>query len=79
MTDKFLNAEEIKQLTGACSRRRQIEQLAANHLLFFIDARGWPVVPINAISPVSQLEKPVTSWQPNLNRIYHGPKKNKAI
>jgi hypothetical protein len=79
MTDKFLNAEEIKQLTGACSRRRQIEQLAANRLLFFINARGWPVVPVNAISPISQIEKSAASWQPNLNRVPRGSKKNKAI
>jgi Domain of unknown function (DUF4224) len=79
MTDKFLTADDVKQLTGACTRKKQIESLAANRLVFFVNARGWPVVPLNAISSTPRLEKPVASWQPNLNHIPHGSKKNKTL
>lgn len=40
----FLSKSEIVELTGRKQRQKQIEQLAAMHIVFTIDAFGWPKV-----------------------------------
>jgi hypothetical protein len=68
MADTFLNAEEIRQLTGRCHRAPQMAVLKENGIPFFVNATGWPVVARSAIEgkgapvPVSQKK----GWVPKV-------------
>lgn len=72
MTEKFLSPQDIKQLTGACTRKKQMQLLAANRVAFFVNARGWPVVPLMALAGSSTAKQATPPWQPNMNAIGRG-------
>lgn len=46
----FLTAEDLRQLTGYCRPADQIRWLRRQGLLFWINARGRPVVPRDAVA-----------------------------
>jgi Domain of unknown function (DUF4224) len=75
MSNTFLSEQDVKQLTGACTRKKQIQLLSANRLPFFLNARGWPVVPSAALTnqPVAVVTK---AWSPNPREIHRGKKEN---
>jgi hypothetical protein len=78
MTEKFLSQNDIRVLTGACTRQKQKQMLGANRVVFFVNARGWPVVPVTALAGPSQVaSKPASpQWRPDVNAITNGTKKN---
>jgi len=43
----LLSKSEVAELTGAKTKRRQIENLRQNGIFFTVDALGWPKVPAN--------------------------------
>lgn len=63
-TGTFLTREEVAELTGARTRRRQIEVLQNNGLRHVINAAGWPVVPRSAIDTPAAVSSPAEEWSP---------------
>lgn len=49
MSGTFLNADEVKELTGRTKIALQIAQLREQGIPFFTNAQGRPVVPRSAI------------------------------
>lgn len=69
MTETFLSREEISELTGAKTRRKQFAVLRTNGIRHYTNAAGWPVVARSAVEgePPKREE---TRWQPAvLNRV----------
>src|SRR5689334_22074432 len=46
----FLTRDEVAELTGGRTRAVQIRVLQSNGTRHFINASGWPVVPISAVT-----------------------------
>lgn len=60
----FLTRAQVAELTGARTRRRQIEVLVRNGVRHTINAAGWPVVTRAAVE--GQPEQPqIAGWTPN--------------
>ncbi len=70
MTDEpaFLTLDEIKELTGAGTRRRVIENLARNGIRHTIKANGWPAVAWAAVTgtkkAAKEAEEKAKKWEP---------------
>lgn len=45
----FLNADELRELTGYKTAARQIQWLRSHGIVFYVNALGRPVVPKDAI------------------------------
>lgn len=62
----FLDADQVRHLTGRSQPSRQIEQLRAMGVPFFINAGGRPVVACSAVDGVKPpaATKPTSLWQP---------------
>jgi hypothetical protein len=63
----FLEATEIRFLTGRGHKNKQIEQLRRMGIPFYINAAGWPIVAKAAIEG-GRLEKSLTEkpWRPEV-------------
>lgn len=65
----FLDGPALRQLTGFAHRAKQIEQLRAMGVPFWINARGQPVVACSAVEggrPVAREPKATTTWNPTV-------------
>lgn len=62
--DMFLSRAEVDRLTGAKTRKKQIEVLRRNGIRHTLDAGGWPVVTRAAVEgrPAEAQDK---RWKPN--------------
>ncbi|MDR0233377.1 MAG: DUF4224 domain-containing protein [Zoogloeaceae bacterium] len=61
----FLSPDDVAALTGRKSYRKQIEQLRAMAIQFWINARGIPVVPVSAVTGQSKPAAP-EKWTPSV-------------
>ncbi|TQK00146.1 DUF4224 domain-containing protein [Herbaspirillum sp. SJZ107] len=67
MSDTFLTAEEVRELTGRTKHALQAEQLRAQGIPFFTNAVGRPIVPRTAIEGCKEKVKPPEPmWVPNV-------------
>lgn len=64
MSTTFLTREEVKELTAAHRKKRQIEILRAQRIPFFMNAAGWPVVPRAAIQGGGMPDSRTVGWTP---------------
>jgi hypothetical protein len=66
MSATFLTKDEVAELTGLKSKRRQAEQLRKMGLPFWINAAEAPIVPRSAIEGkvTPSLPKPKAQWIP---------------
>lgn len=65
MTDTlFLSRSQVAELTGARTRRRQIDVLVRNGIRHTINASGWPVVTLAAVEGRHEQEQ-TPKWTPN--------------
>lgn len=63
-TDRlFLDPAELRELTGYCHSARQVAQLRAMGIRFWVNAAGRPAVPRSAIEGGTRAAQPVT-WEP---------------
>ena len=62
----ILDANDVKRLTGAKTRRKVIEVLVSNRIRYVMGADGWPRVFERDVS--SELE-PTNRWEPKLDEI----------
>ncbi len=60
----FLDADELKALTGYAQRARQIAQLRQMGIAFWINGAGRPVVPRAAIEGGKAAPQPLKTWEP---------------
>lgn len=62
----FLDAAALRRLTGYAHAPKQIEQLRAMGVPFWINGRGQPVVACSALdgSPKAPAAASSTGWQP---------------
>ena len=60
----FLNADELKELTGRAQRARQIAQLRLMGIAFWINAAGRPVVARAAIEGGKADTPQPKTWEP---------------
>mgnify|MGYP002139275767 CR=1 FL=1 len=67
----FLDLSDVAELTGRKTKSGQVAQLRSMGLLFYINTRGYPVVPKSAIDK-SHPDVNVATWTPNV--INHGQK-----
>lgn len=62
----FLTRDEIAELTGARTKRRQISVLVRNGIRHTINAAGWPMVARAVIEGGAQSDaQPARAWKPN--------------
>lgn len=65
MTDTlFLSRSQVAELTGARTRRRQIDVLVRNGIRHTINASGWPVVTRAAVEGHAEPAQ-TAGWTPN--------------
>lgn len=62
----FLTPDELATLTGRRQRARQIQQLRAMGVAFYVNALGWPVVARRIVEGGPATPAPKASWQPRL-------------
>lgn len=63
----FLTRSQVRELTGAATRARQIEVLRRNGVPFVINAAGWPVVTVAAVEGQRGPEAVAPAgWQPRI-------------
>ena len=60
----FLNADELKALTGFAQRARQIAQLRQMGIAFWVNGAGRPVVPRAVIEGSKAAPQPAKTWEP---------------
>lgn len=61
----FLDADELKKLTGYAQRARQIAQLRQMGIAFWVNGAGRPVVPRATIEGgKSAAPQPAKTWEP---------------
>ena len=60
----FLDADELKALTGYAQRARQIAQLRQMGIAFWINGAGRPVVPRAVIEGNKSAPQPAKTWEP---------------
>ncbi|ULJ60824.1 DUF4224 domain-containing protein [Wielerella bovis] len=67
-TDTFLSAEELYDLTGYRSPKKQCEHLRTQGIAFLINARGYPRVSRTTIEQSDKVakHKPQKTWQPKV-------------
>ena len=63
-TVEFLTPEQIKELTGAGTKARQIEVLRRNGIRHTIKCNGWPCVTTAAIIQDQAAQKEKAGWKP---------------
>lgn len=69
MSDTFLDAGEVKELTGRTKHALQVAQLKAQGIPFFMNAVGRPIVPRTAIEGRAKTAKPPEKpWVPDVLR-----------
>lgn len=68
MSATFLTREEVKELTGAHSRQRQIDTLRLQRVPFFVNAAGWPVVTRSVLSGDRAAPQAAGGWAPRVLR-----------
>lgn len=73
MSDTFLSAEEVAELTGIMVGRRgktreelQIDWLRTSGIPFWTNARGRPIIARAAIVGREAAEQPKKKWQPKV-------------
>lgn len=67
MSDTFLTAEEVRELTGRTKHTLQADQLRAQGIPFFKNAVGRPIVPRAAIEGRKEKVKPPEpQWVPDV-------------
>jgi len=69
MSETFLTREEVKELTGAHSRQRQIDTLKQQRVPFFVNAAGWPVVSRSVLNGERAMPKKSEGWTPPIMRM----------
>ncbi len=60
----FLDADELKALTGYAQRARQIAQLRQMGIAFWINGAGRPVVARSVIDGSKSTDQPAKTWEP---------------
>lgn len=61
----FLTHEQVGELTGARTRKRQLENLRSNGIRHTINAAGWPVVTVAAVEGRAQAKQESPKlWRP---------------
>jgi hypothetical protein len=61
----FLTRAQIRELTGAATRAKQIDVLKRNGVPFIVNAAGWPVVTVSAVEGRRGPEAVATAgWHP---------------
>jgi hypothetical protein len=69
MSDTFLDAVEVRELTGRTKHALQAEQLRAQGIPFFTNVVGRPIVPRAAIEGrVKTAKPPEKPWVPDVLR-----------
>lgn len=69
MSQTFLAAEEVRELTGRTKHALQADQLRAQGIPFFTNAVGRPIVPRAAIEGRAKTAKPPEkAWVPDVLR-----------
>jgi Domain of unknown function (DUF4224) len=73
MSDTFLTAEEVAELTGVRIGRRgktreelQVEWLRTSGIPFWTNARGRPIIARTAIEGKQAADQPRKKWQPKV-------------
>lgn len=69
VTETFLTPQEVFDLTGFKTPRKQCEQLRKIAIPFFTNARGYPRVHRNSIDPTqskSKVQQTQPAWQPKV-------------
>lgn len=68
-TDTFLNTDEMYDLTGFKSPRKQCLSLRKMGIPFFVNGRGYPRIFRTAVLPNQpvNMKKEKEKWQPNIN------------
>lgn len=61
--ETFLSRDEVAELTGAKSRKRQIANLRQNGIRHTINAAGWPVVMRSVIEGTTKREQDAKPWR----------------
>ena len=64
MSSIFLNADEVRELTGFAIKTKQIEQLRRMGIAFFVNGSGRPIVTVSAIEGRKQEAPHQHVWQP---------------
>lgn len=64
----FLDAEEVRTLTGATTKRLQVEQLRRQGLVFWMNRRGMPVVPRAQFGGLVPPAAEPRAWTPKVLR-----------
>lgn len=65
MRPLFLDAAELRTLTGSARAAHQIEQLRRMGVPFWINRAGRPIVACSAVEGAGPpADKPASSWQP---------------
>lgn len=64
--DLFLTHEQLKSMTGASTKRRQIENLRANNVPFTINAAGWPRVYKGWLDGETRQKPQARAWVPRV-------------
>lgn len=62
----FLTRAQVAELTGAKIKRLQIAHLRANGIRFYVNAAGWPVVPVSAIDGKPAKDDTDKPWRSKL-------------
>jgi hypothetical protein len=61
----FLTRAQLRELTGAATRARQINVLKRNGVPFIVNAAGWPVVTVSAVEGRREAPAP-QGWVPRI-------------
>jgi hypothetical protein len=61
----FLTRSQVRELTGAATRARQIDVLKRNGVPFIVNASGWPVVTVAAVEGRRETPAP-QGWVPRI-------------
>lgn len=70
----FLTIDEVTTLTGRRIKSKQVEQLRAMGIAFWVNAIGRPVVTVAAVEGRREAPQPKIWVQP---RVSNGPKANR--
>lgn len=69
MSELFLTRAEVAELTGAKTKRKQLEVLRKNGTRHTLNAAGWPVVPRAVVEGTAAPEQDGRpAWQPNATK-----------
>lgn len=65
----FLDADQLRQLTGCAHKAKQVAQLRRMGIPFWVNARGQAVVACSAVqgaAPAPEAVKPAKGWTPRV-------------